>query len=153
MDTIGAYLEADHARCDALLRPARDAVRAARWPQADDALAAFRHALERHLRIEEDILFPAFDEALHQVRTPTAAMRGEHLRIRGVAQRLADALRARDAEAFLCHCDTLGVLCHQHSEKEEGILYPVMERLLAPSAVRLVAAMRAFTLEPYLEEA
>ena len=153
MDTIGAYLEADHARCDALLRPARDAVRAARWTQADEALAAFRHALERHLRIEEDILFPAFDEAMRQVRTPTAAMRGEHLRIRGVTQRLADALRARDAEAFLCHCDTLGVLCHQHSEKEEGVLYPMMQRLLAPSAAGLVAAMRAFTLEPYLEEA
>lgn len=153
MDTIGGYLEADHARCDALLRPARDAVRGARWEQADQALAAFRHALERHLRVEEDILFTAFDEAMRQVRTPTAVMRGEHLRIRGVAQRLADALRARDAEAFLCHCDTLGVLCHQHSEKEEGVLYPVMERLLAPRADSIVAAMRNFTLEESLEEA
>lgn len=153
MDTIGGYLEADHARCDALLRPARDAVRFAHWEQADQALAAFRHALERHLRVEEEILFTAFDEAMRQVRTPTAVMRGEHLRIRGVAQRLSDALRARDAEAFLCHCDTLGVLCHQHSEKEEGVLYPVMERLLAPHADSIVAAMRNFTLEESLEVA
>lgn len=144
MDTIGGYLEADHARCDALFVPARDGVRAGRWQQADHALAAFRHALERHLLIEERIVFPAFENALHNTLTPTAAMRSEHLRIRGVVQRLADSLRGRDAEAFLAHADTLGVVLYQHSEKEEGVLYPMIERVLARTRADILSAMRAF---------
>jgi len=142
--TISGYLEADHVRCDALFAPARDAVRHGRWAQADHALAAFRHALERHLLIEERIVFPAFESALRNTLTPTAAMRSEHLRIRGVAQRLADALRARDAEAFLNHADTLGVVLYQHGEKEEGVLYPMIERILQRTSADIVAAMRAF---------
>ncbi|WP_167089073.1 hemerythrin domain-containing protein [Massilia frigida] len=144
MDTIGSYLEADHVRCDALFANARHAVRVGLWREAGRALATFRHALERHLLIEERIVFPAFENAVGTTSAPTAAMRSEHLRIRGVVQRLANALAERDTEAFLIHADTLGIVLYQHSEKEEGVLYPMIERVLAASCHRLVEAMQAF---------
>ncbi|NHZ65797.1 hemerythrin domain-containing protein [Massilia sp. CCM 8694] len=144
MDTIGSYLEADHVRCDALFADARRAVRKGLWREAGNCFAAFCHALERHLLIEERIVFPAFENAIGAASAPTAAMRSEHLRIRGVAQRLSNALRERDTEAFLNHADTLGIVLYQHSEKEEGVLYPMIERVLAPSCHKLVAAMQAF---------
>lgn len=144
MDTIGRYLEVDHAHCDALFADARRAVRKGLWREAEQAFATFCHALERHLLMEERIVFPAFENAIGAASAPTASMRSEHLRIRGMVQRLSNALRERDTEAFLIHAGTLGIVLYQHSEREEGVLYPMIERVLAPHCHKLVAAMQAF---------
>ena len=144
MDTLGSYLTQDHGRCDALLRQAQQAIGGLDWRQARLDIAAFELALERHLLIEERIIFPAFERAIGSAAAPTAAMRAEHLRIRAVAQRLCSAVGAQDAQAFLNHADALLLVLHQHSEKEEGVLYPMIERVLARSCQDLLAAMRAF---------
>ena len=144
MDTIGSYLALDHARCDALFRAALQSVRSARWRQAGLDMAAFQHALERHLLVEERILFPAFERALGHAVSPTAAMRAEHLRIRAVAQRLNDTASSGDMNAFFKHAEALLLVLHQHDEKEEGVLYPMIERVLAYNSASLLEAMRAF---------
>lgn len=144
MDTIGSYLTHDHARCDALFQQARDAVRAGRWRDARRDMAAFQYALERHLLIEERIVFPAFELALGHAVSPTAGMRAEHLRIRAVAQRLSDAVGANDGQGFVNHAEALLLAVHQHSEKEEGVLYPMIERVLARRCPDLLEAMRAY---------
>jgi hemerythrin-like domain-containing protein len=69
------------------------------------------------------------------------------LRIRAVVQRLRNAVTEQDRDAFLNHADALLLLMHQHSEKEEGILYPMIERALGPSAQLLVTAMERFGCE------
>ncbi|MES2017616.1 MAG: hemerythrin domain-containing protein [Pseudomonadota bacterium] len=137
METIGSYLEQDHAHCDALLRQALHSAR-----RTD--MAAFQHALERHLLIEERILFTAFENAIGRANSPTLAMRSEHLRIRAVAQRLCDTVAAGDKLTFVKHAEALLLVLHQHSEREEGVLYPMIERVLARSSADLVGAMQAF---------
>ena len=144
MDTISSYLTQDHERCDTLFRAAQQSVRGARWRQAGQDMAAFQHALERHLLIEERILFPAFEHAIGRDVSPTLAMRAEHLRIRGVAQRLANTVASGDMISFIKHAEALLLVLHQHGEKEEGVLYPMIERVLARSSADLVAAMQAF---------
>ncbi|WP_426105155.1 hemerythrin domain-containing protein [Massilia sp. TSP1-1-2] len=144
MDTLGNYLTHDHARCDALLRRTQQSVGAACWPDAQENMAVFQHGLERHLLIEEQILYPAFELALGRAVALTATMRTEHLRIRAVAQRLADAVAAFSASAFVKHAEALLLTLHQHSEKEEGVLYPMMERVLARRGPDLLEAARAF---------
>ena len=144
MDTLSTYLAQDHERCDALLRCTQLSVSAARWPDARCEVAAFLYALERHFLIEERILFSAFELALGRAASPTVAMRAEHLRIRAVAQRLADAVDALSAPAFVKHAEVLLLTLHQHSEKEEGVLYPMMERVLARRCPDLLDAARAF---------
>jgi iron-sulfur cluster repair protein YtfE (RIC family) len=144
MDTMSSYLSQDHARCDALFRVALQSVRGARWRQAGLDMAAFQHALERHLLVEERILFPAFERAIGHAVSPTAAMRAEHLRIRAVAQRLSDTAASGDMNAFFKHAEALLLVLHQHDEKEEGVLYPMIERVLAHRSASLLDAMQAF---------
>lgn len=144
MDTLQSYLTEDHTRCDALFRRAQRAVASARWNEAKQDMTAFQYALERHLLLEERIVFPAFERAIGSAVAPTAAMRSEHLRIRAVAQRLADSVAQRDTGAFVNHADALLLVLHQHSEKEEGVLYPMIERVLAHSSHKLLDAMRNF---------
>jgi hemerythrin-like domain-containing protein len=142
--TLSNYLDGDHRHCDALLRRASTVVRAAQWPAARRAMAAFQNALERHLLIEERVLFPAFERALGSDTGPTIAMRGEHLRIRAVAQRLADSVRANDTDAFATHAEVLLLVMHQHGEKEDGVLYPMIERVLGPRCEQVLEAMHDF---------
>jgi hemerythrin-like domain-containing protein len=144
METLGTYLTNDHERCDALLRQTQQSVGAARWREARCDMAAFQYALERHLLIEERIIFPAFEFALGHAVSPTAVMRAEHLRIRAVAQRLADSVDAFSAQDFVMHAEALLLTLHQHCEKEEGVLYPMIERVLARRCPDLLDSARAF---------
>lgn len=144
MQNMGRYLTQDHALCDALFRKAQHAVGNADWRQARQAMAAFQHALERHMLIEERILYPAFERAIGRAVSPTEAMRSDHLRIRAIAQRLSDAVAASDMDGFVTHAEALLLLQHQHSEREEGVLYPMIERVLAHNSGEVLDAMRAY---------
>lgn len=150
MDTLGSYLTDDHLRCDALLRRTQQCVGAACWPDARLAMQAFRQALERHFLIEEQIVFPAFEFALgRRVMSPTATMRAEHLRIRAVVQRLAEAVEAVNTHDFIKHAEALLLTMHCHSEKEEGVLFPMIERVLGRRWPCLLLDARAFKAPDY----
>ena len=144
LDTLGTYLTDDHQRCDALLRSTQKGVGAARWADARRAMGVFQYALERHLLIEERILFPAFEAALGHTTSPTVLLRAEHLRIRAAAQRLTDAVDALSAQDFMKHAETFLLTMHLHSEKEEGVLYPMIERVLGRRCPALLDDARAF---------
>lgn len=144
MQNMGRYLTQDHARCDILFRNTQQAVRGAHWVEARRAMAAFQHALERHMLIEERILYPAFERAIGRAASPTDAMRADHLRIRAMAQRLSDAVAACDMDAFISHAESLLLLQHQHSEREEGVLYPMIERVLVHNSAEVLGAMQAY---------
>lgn len=144
MGILSDYLIDDHARCDRLLGQAQQSVGAAHWTDARRDVAAFRYALERHVLIEERIVFPAFECALGTAASPTAAMRADHLRVRALAQRLSNAVVAQSAQEFVRHAESLLLTLHQHSEKEEGVLYPMIERVLAHRSAELLDAARAF---------
>jgi iron-sulfur cluster repair protein YtfE (RIC family) len=144
METITSHLAGDHARCDALFAQALKCVAASQWSEAAVEFAGFGYALERHLVMEERIVFPAFEKAVRSTTGPTSIMRSEHLRIRGIVQRLSDSVDERDAKQFFDHADTLRITLQQHGEKEEGVLYPMIERLLGARQCELVASMVEF---------
>lgn len=144
METLSGYLAGDHHHCDALMRRAAACIQHGQWPDARRAVLDFQGALERHLLIEERVLFPAFEQAFGDEQCPTRALRVEHLRIRGMAQRLVNAVQETDRHAFATHAEVLLLTMHQHGEKEEGVLYPMIERVLGARCKDVVAAMRAF---------
>lgn len=143
MDTISSYLANDHSRCDALYLQAFTRVLERQWPQAERAFRDFERALVRHLAVEEDIVFHAFEQAIGSTSGPTSALRGEHLQLRGIMYRLADAVLQRHSLDFFDHADTFGIVLHQHGMKEEGIFYPMLDRVLQRRQDELVAAMSA----------
>ena len=143
METISSYLASEHARCDALFAQAQAYVLAARWPEAARAFERFELAMERHLVMEETVVFPAFERAMGGADGPTCVMRKEHLQIRGIVQRLSESVGQRHANVFFDHADTFRILLHQHSEKEEGVLYPMAERVLHASQDNIIAAMKS----------
>jgi len=143
MGAIGDFLTADHRRCDELFARAEDAAVAGDWPGCAAAFDGFRQALEHHLGMEEEVLFPAFEERTGMAGSPTMVMRGEHGQMRELAALAGSAAQRRAAEEFLGHCETLLVLMQQHNLKEENVLYPMADRSLGIVEAELVERMTA----------
>ena len=135
MASISETLGEEHRHCDGLFAAAEAAVDAGAWEEAAARLAEFREALESHLTLEEERLFPALEAVEPNAQGPTGVMRQEHRHMRALAEELGQALAARDRERYLGAAETLLVLMQQHNAKEEHVLYPMSDRLLEPRAI------------------
>lgn len=140
MTSIGEFLSADHRRCDDAFLTAERAVAVRDWAAAHHAFAAFRHATEHHLAMEELVLFQAY-EALAGTAGPSQVMRNEHVQMRALFRELADMLAQRDAAEFLGLSETLLMLMRQHNMKEEQIFYPCCDRVLAADSDETIERM------------
>ncbi|PKO84934.1 MAG: hypothetical protein CVU17_01805 [Betaproteobacteria bacterium HGW-Betaproteobacteria-11] len=138
--SIKALLSADHQQCDERFAQAEAAVASHDWATAASGLRALTRGLEAHFLAEEEILFPAFEQASGMSTGPTAVMRLEHGQIRELLEALDQALAAKEDEAFAGAVETLLILLQQHNQKEENILYPMCDRLLDPDS--LAGALR-----------
>jgi len=147
MSTIADYLTTEHKRCDDLFVDAENNVSGKSWEPAEALFAQFRDAIEQHFSMEETVLFPAFERATGNSDGPTSVMRTEHRQIRGILLSLTDALTRRDKIAYLGHSESLNIMLQQHNMKEENILYPMTDRVLAAQQRELVEEMRLFAID------
>lgn len=136
--SIQSFFGADHDRLRRLFTEFD------RRKRTDPAAAAgflrdFACGLRRHIRWEEEILFPIF-EAKSAIRNggPTHVMRLEHVEIRGFLAEIEEAVAhgREPGEAQV----RLSELLAAHDGKEEGVLYPSIDMLV--SAVELSEIFR-----------
>jgi len=130
--TPKGFFSADHRACDAIWAEVEAAVDAVDEAKARDAWSRFSEAMHRHLRMEEEVLFPAFEQAsgMHH-GGPTFVMRAEHDQMRGLLSQMQQLADAGDLDGLLDQGDTLLMLIQQHNAKEEGMLYPMADRALS----------------------
>ncbi len=143
MDTISEYMESQHQACDDFFVDAERAVSEQNWEQAQSGFDAFHRAIMHHFAMEEEVLFPAVEEITGSAMGPIQVMRMEHEQMRGLFSEMEQALAARDADSFLGAAETLLVLMQQHNAKEEQIVYPMSDQLLAPRLGDVLARLRA----------
>jgi hemerythrin-like domain-containing protein len=137
------FLTADHRRCDALFANAENAANDGDRNAARAAYAEFEAAMAQHLSIEESVLFPEFDARSGTVGGPTAVMRMEHEQMQAMMAQMRHALESGELDDFLGFAETLNILIQQHNMKEEQVLYPICDRVLADYAEALLERMRA----------
>lgn len=144
---LSRVLTGQHRQLDRLLEDADKLCGTAFEPEA---LSRFCDAMERHLGVEERVLFPALEQRMGR-GGPITVMRQEHDAIRG----LMAALRVAEAPgAYGPIVETLTVLVQQHHVKEEHVLYPLSDELLADCAQTLAEALEteeARTSERFLD--
>jgi len=140
-DSVTGYLSSDHDRLDAILQSVRARVEASDWEAARREYAPFYDGLDRHIRLEEGILFPLFEERTGTAGGPTAVMREEHLEIRGALGTMRDALGRADVRLFQEGLAHLLSVLPDHNVKEEQVLYPTTDRIL-PEKERAALAAR-----------
>ena len=140
--SITSPLFQHHKHCDEIFADAEDACASGDWVAGEKAFTLLRNQLEMHFASEEELLFPAFEEATGMTSGPTEVMRGEHRQMRDLLAQMQGALTSRDGDGFGGAAETLLILMQQHNMKEENILYPMCDNALGSSDVGASLAER-----------
>lgn len=135
MNQISQYMTQDHRACDERFAAAEEAVGSGDWDSAATQFETFQQVMERHLGLEEETLFPEFEQAMGSAVGPTQVMRLEHQQMRDLIGQMAAALHSRDADGYLGLSETLLIMMQQHNVKEEQILYPMTDEVLGETDV------------------
>ncbi|MCC7540238.1 MAG: hemerythrin domain-containing protein [Deltaproteobacteria bacterium] len=146
--SVFGILEDDHRRLDAMA--AEMIVKGAEDPAVALTLGHdFVYGLRRHIRIEEELLFPIFDaRSGMQGQGPTQVMRAEHRMIERELDRIVKGVEAHargDAGAWRDVVEAVGEMegvLGPHNMKEERILYPMIDRFVAgPEQAEVLARL------------
>lgn len=140
MAVISDYMSRHHRDCDDAFARAEEAVAAAsNWSDAERYAGTFLREMERHIGMEENVLFPAFEEATGMDGGPTAMMRMEHEQMRDLFVGMRAAIATKNADEYAGLSETFLVLLQQHNMKEESMLYPMLDQALGNDAGELLA--------------
>jgi len=146
--TIADFLGSDHQRLRETWAAGRQGVAECNLNRLREAFSEFSLGLSSHIRMEEEILFPAI-EARTGMRDagPTAVMRAEHARFREILARLAKALEAESCDVIIGMLEAEPAkpeeLFDSHDLREERVLYPMADRLIASEdKIKLILAMQ-----------
>lgn len=147
MQSVNDTFEKDHDRLDGHFAEFQRLKRTD-FPAAKANFKQFMFGLKRHIIWEEEILFPIFERATGMLdRGPTAVMRQEHVLIHERLDALHAKVRAGDPESDAEADALLGVL-KDHNMKEEQILYPAIDQMLAPGQLESIEKAMAAVPEP-----
>jgi hemerythrin-like domain-containing protein len=125
------FFTLDHRRCDEMWAEVEAAAQAGDVEAKKESWRTFQGEMLRHLRMEEEVMFPAFEQATGMTDGgPTFMMRSEHEQMRGLIEQMGAAADRDDYDELVDLGDTLLMLIQQHNQKEEHMLYPLAERAL-----------------------
>lgn len=123
-------MTSDHKACDHRFALAEQAAHSGHWPEAEIAFDAFAENMKYHFRNEEDVLFPALLDA-GGPSGPVHMMTMEHAQMNSLLDNMATAIVQKNAHSYSGLSETLLIVMQQHNLKEEQILYPIAESMLA----------------------
>lgn len=130
MSGITSALQYHHKLCDEDFADAEDAANKGDWTACAETYGKFRTEMLAHFSVEEEVLFPAFEQRSGMVGGPTQVMRSEHVQMRDLLRQMDEALAQKNADGFGGAAETLLIMMQQHNMKEENILYPMCDQAL-----------------------
>jgi iron-sulfur cluster repair protein YtfE (RIC family) len=148
-ETITDYMRAEHARLDGLLGDVCRLVDEQSLDQAATAFRLFAAGLRRHIRVEEELIFPLMlPLRSHERWGPTFVMRMEHIEILEIIVEMEAALDG-DLRTFTGWLNRLRAVLHTHEVKESQVLFPAADdRVDDELRAILLAKIRAMLCEP-----
>ena len=144
MVSISEFFSAQHRACDRSFEKMEEAVSQDDWPQAESLYEELSRDTLQHFSNEEEALFPLFEEKTGMQAGPTQVMRGEHVELRELLQRIGNAIQVRDQDEVLGTAETFFLFLQQHNVKEEQVLYPMADQALQGSLQELAAKVPGF---------
>lgn len=132
---VGEALAAEHRRLSLIAyRCLDEAGGDAGEVRARAGLLDLVRGLRRHLRLEEQVLFPAFERVSGADKVSTSELRAEHREIEGMLDALSAAIETDDAgqatRALARELPRLLSRLDDHDRKEEATLYPAADRAI-----------------------
>lgn len=136
------WLHHDHRDFESAVYKCRTACDMAQWSRVQDVFAELASSYRSHVRIEEEVLFPAYEAHPGASIGPTDSLRGDHEQIfhlmDHIARRIADKAQENLAESF----SLLYRILTKHHEKEEEIFLPMASEALYSSKDDILADLQ-----------
>lgn len=132
------WLVHEHSLYEELLSRCQESVDMEDWNTADLVFHELVMHLKRHMALEEEVLYPAYEAAAHAPQGPTIALRAEHDIIVRLIQDMARIIKSRDSDHVLEGLVHLENEMIKHHEKEEDIFLPMASYILRDSRADLL---------------
>lgn len=143
MESITAWMQQDHVLIDGILERATAAAQAGDLAALEREATLFLQRLERHIDMEENLLFPAFEERTGMTAAgPSVQMRAEHEQMHGIFEQLRAAIDTRDAAGWQRASQSLLEVLVPHNQKEEQMMYPMLDDAMGADAAALLAEVK-----------
>jgi hemerythrin-like domain-containing protein len=142
--TIKDFMTHKHRECDHLLAEAEDAVEKGDFDAALEKYLAFKNETLLHFAMEEDYLFPAFEEKSGMTQGPTEVMRMEHSQAKSLFEKMDEAYNAKDTDRIYGLGESMNILLQQHNAKEEQMLYTMINNTLANEQDMIVEKLQNY---------
>jgi hemerythrin-like domain-containing protein len=148
-DGANEFFTDDHRLCDTAWADLEASAGSGNATEANAKWKVFHAKLERHLAMEEEVLFPAIEDATGMNGVgPVAVMLHEHGQMRALLADMKRRAEGGDFEGVLNQGDTLLMLIQQHNAKEEGVLYPMAENVLGEAWSAVQEKLRPYLSKP-----
>ena len=144
MNRTDNWLVHEHSLYENLLSECRDAVETEDWGMVDRIIHELVTHLKRHMAMEEEVLYPAYESAPQAPQGPTMALRDEHTNIVRLIQDTARVIRSRDSDHVLECLAHLDYQMIKHHEKEEDIFLPMASHILNDNRDELLRKLAGF---------
>jgi hemerythrin-like domain-containing protein len=142
--TIKDFMTHKHRECDHLLSEAESAVESGDFDAALEKYQAFKEETLKHFDMEEEYLFPIFEEKTGMTQGPTQVMRMEHAQAKSLFEKMDEAYNAKDTDRIYGLGESMNILLQQHNAKEEQMLYTMIQQHFMAENNDIVAKLTAW---------
>ena len=129
-DSVTRYLCWDHSRLARLLEQVKDQVAEGRLKEARELYRSYDAGVSRHLRVEQELVYPLFEARTGITPGPTETLRQEHEQVQHAVRMMREGLAVLDVQGFEAGVRYLDETLPAHNSKEEHVLYPTMDAML-----------------------
>jgi len=138
------WLVHEHSLYEDLLTGCLDAAEAEDWNTIDRIIHELVTHLKRHMALEEEVLFPAYEATPDAPQGPTTALREEHDTIVRLIRDIVVVVSSRNSDVVLECLAQLEYHMIKHHEKEEDIFLPMASHILNSSRDEVLRRMAEF---------
>ncbi|MCD6672794.1 MAG: hemerythrin domain-containing protein [Burkholderiaceae bacterium] len=144
METINDYMMKDHQVIDGFFERAEEAAKAADFATLEREANEFLTRIAVHIDVEDRLLFAAFEERTGMTQAgPSVTMREEHREMEPIFDAMREAVAARDAAGYLSAAAQLVQILTPHNQKEETMMYPMIDDAMGPDTRALLDEAKA----------
>jgi len=144
MNSKSNWLVHEHSLYENLLSQCQSAAEIEDWGNVDLAFSELITHLKRHMALEEEVLYPAYESMANAPQGPTVALREEHSGIVQLIRDMVQVIKTRSSEHVLEGLVHLENRMIKHHEKEEDIFLPMASYILNASHDELLRQMDEF---------
>ena len=128
--TINQFMTTDHRECDEQFAQLENIVDQGNFDGAKAMFDEFQAHMLKHFDMEEQVMFPQYQNCEGGHCDPTPVMLMEHNQMRAIFIQMANAINENDKEKFLGQSEALLFTMQQHNMKEEQMMYNFADQAL-----------------------